>query len=176
MQEVWKRLIYPKIPNEQNHFEISSLGRLKNINTGHIYKASQLTSGYLSVRTTIGCRKQKMHIIIHKAVALTFLPNPLMLPCVNHKDGNKNNNCIENLEWCTYGDNLQHAYDNSLFDKQLISGENNHSAKLTWEDVRYIRDNYIKGSKEFGARPLARKFDVSHSVILNIVSNKKWKE
>ncbi len=176
MQEIWKSLVYPNIPNEYNRFEISSLGRLKNVETGYIYKANLLTSGYFSVRVTIGSRTDKIHIIIHKAVALTFLPNPNNLPCVNHINGDKTCNDISNLEWCSYGHNLQHTYDNGLFDKNTISGENNHSSKLTWEDVEYIRNNYVNGSRDFGVRPLARKFNVSRTTIYNIISYKKWKE
>ena len=174
LQEKWGKLVYPKIPDELNRFEISSWGRLKNTLTQHIYKPDVLSSGYYSVRTTLGSRSGKIHILIHKAVAYTFLPNPNNLQEVNHKDGNKINNNISNLEWCTSHDNQQHKYDAGLFDKSKISGENNHASKLTVEDVRYIRDHYIYGSKQFGSSSLAKEFDISKATVLSIIHNKTW--
>ena len=161
MQEIWANLIYPHIPDNLNRFEISTYGRLRNKTTKHVYKLDVLSSGYCSVRVTLGSRKNKIHILIHKAVAYTFLSNDDNLPEVNHKDGNKTNNYVDNLEWCTSHENQQHKYDTGLFDKSLISCENNHNAKLTMQEVEYIRQNYIKGSREFGARAMANKFSVS---------------
>jgi hypothetical protein len=174
MNEVWKPLVYPKIENSHLLFEISSVGRLRNIKTGHICKPEVLSSGYLSCRVTCGKRDSKIHIIIHKGVALTFLPNPNDLPCVNHIDGDKTNNCVENLEWFSYGHNLRHAYDTGLFDKSVISGENNHASKLTSEEILYIRSVYVKGSRQFGARALARKFDVNRVTIASIINGRTW--
>ena len=174
MTEIWAKLIYPNIPDELNRFEISTYGRLKNVQTQYIYKPNILNSGYYSVRTTVGSRNEKIHILIHKAVAYTFLSNLDNLPEVNHKDGNKTNNNINNLEWCTSHKNQQHKYDIGLFDKRLISGENNHCAKLTEDDVRYIRKNYIKGSKQFGTRAMARRFAVSHPTILSVIKYETW--
>lgn len=173
-QETWAKLVYPKIPDELNRFEISNRGRLRNALTQHIYKLDVLSSGYHSVRTTLGNRSDKIHILIHKAVAYTFLPNPNNLPEVNHKDGNKTNNNINNLEWCTSHENQQHKYDIGLFDKSKISGENNHASKLTTEDVRYIRDHYIYGSKQFGSYSLAKEFDISKTTVLSIIHNETW--
>lgn len=174
MKEVWNKLVYPNISNKQNRFEISNYGRLKNVLTQHIYKPSILSSGYYSVRTTLGSSDSKIHILIHKAVAYTFLSNPNNLPEVNHKDGNKINNHVDNLEWCTSHENQQHKYDTGLFNKDLISGENNHSSKLKTEDVKYIREHCVKGSKEFGTRAMARKFSVAHQTIMSILNNKTW--
>jgi hypothetical protein len=77
------------------------------------------TDGYLSVKLyrkedgkTI--RKGKL---VHRLVAETFLPNPLELKLVNHKDGNKTNNRVENLEWCTHRHNTNHAHENNLIGK-----------------------------------------------------------
>ena len=175
MEEIWRRLIYPNIPDKLNRFEISNYGRLKNVSTQHIYKPNILNSGYCSVRTTLGSRSNKIHILIHKAVAYTFLSNPNNLSEVNHKDGNKINNCVGNLEWCTSHENQQHKYDTGLFNKELISGINNHSSKLTAKDIKYIRKHYIKGSREFGSRALSKKFFVSHQTILSILNYRTWR-
>lgn len=174
MKEIWAKLIYPNIPDNLNRFEISTHGRLKNIKTQYIYKPSVLSSGYCSVRTTLGSRDDKINIIIHKAVAYTFLDNPNCLPEVNHKDGNKENNRLDNLEFCTSHDNQQHKCDMGLFDKLKVSGENNANAKLTWDDVRYIRENYIPYSREYGARAMAKRFGIHKSRVLLILNNKAW--
>lgn len=176
MQEKWAKLVYPNIPDDLNRFEISTHGRLKNVKTQYIYKHGILRNGYCSVRTTLGSRDNKVNIIIHRAVAYTFLDNPNCLPEVNHKDGNKENNHIDNLEWCTSQENQQHKCDTGLFDKRKVSGENNANAKLTWDDVRYIRENYIPYSREYGARAMAKKFGVHKTRILLILNNKSWIE
>lgn len=174
MQETWAKLVYPNIPDNLNRFEISNYGRLKNVKTQHIYKPSVLNTGYSSVRTTLGNRDDKIHILIHKAVAYTFLENPYNLPEVNHKDGDKENNHVNNLEWCTSHENQQHKYDIGLFDTNKIKGENNGASKLTWNDVEYIRKNYIPHSRQFGSRAMARKFNVRHITILSVLHNATW--
>ena len=174
MQETWAKLIYPNIPDSLNRFEISTYGRLKNINTQYIYKPNVLNTGYSSVRTTLGKRNNKVGILIHKAVAYTFLDNPNNLPEVNHKDGNKENNRLDNLEFCTSHENQQHKYDIGLFDVNKIKGENNGTSKLTWDDVKYIRENYIPYSRQFGSRAMARKFNVRHVTILSVLNNGTW--
>lgn len=143
-----------------------------NENTGRILKPEILRSGYYSVRVWIG-NKNKKHIIIHKAVAYTFLDNPNKYTVINHKDGNKLNNNVDNLEWCTYGYNLQHAYDTGAFDKSKISGENNHASKLTWNDVENIREEYINANCSH--QELCNKYDVSKTTISSIIKNKTWK-
>ena len=55
---------------------------------------------------------------VHRLVAETFIPNPNKLPQVNHKDGNKQNNCVYNLEWITNYDNIQHAVKNGFFKRK----------------------------------------------------------
>lgn len=174
MKEKWAKLVYPNIPDNLNRFEISTHGRLKNIKTQYIYKPNILNSGYSSVRTTLGERNNKIHILIHKAVAYTFLENTHNLPEVNHIDGNKENNRLDNLEFCTSHENQQHKYDTGLFDTNKIKGEKNGAAKLTWDDVKYIRDNYKKGSRELGTHAMARKFSVSHPTILSVINNETW--
>jgi len=115
-----------------------------------------------------------VRVHIHRWLAENFIPNPYNLPCVNHKDGDKWNNELNNLEWCTYSENIQHAFDTGLnVSKQ---GEEHHSAKLTQEQVDTIRQIYVKGCREYGAKPLGRRFGVSYTQIRRIVNNDRWKK
>lgn len=74
----------------------SKRGRLKPMNNG---------KGYMSV-----CISKKS-IYIHRIVAQTWVENPMNKPCVNHKNGVKADNSVDNLEWCTYSENLKHSFD-----------------------------------------------------------------
>lgn len=160
---------------EYANFEISNSGLLKNVSTGNILKLTISKTGYYSVCISLGSRNNRKLIKIHKAIAETFIPNPHNYPCINHKDGNKLNNSINNLEWCTNRHNIIHAYQNNLIDTTKISGENHKKSKLTNEIVNFIRDNYKPRDKEFGSRALARKFNINHEVIRRIFARKMWK-
>lgn len=174
--EEWRKMVYPKMNSKYNHYEISNEGRIKNAITGHILKQETLRSGYNSVR--VNCDGAKQHIIIHKAVAYTFLnpPNDTNATNINHKDNVRTNNSANNLEWCTPSYNQHYKYDSKSFDKRRISGENNHNAKLTKDIVIYARENVKKGSKKYGIRPLARKFGVSNVTMKRAIDGDGWKD
>ena len=75
-------------------------------------KSRAQNSGYqMLILRNKGKRKA---MLVHRLVAMAFVPNPDGLPCVNHKDGNKSNNCASNLEWCTHSENLSHAHKSRL--------------------------------------------------------------
>ena len=89
------------------NYDISEQGIVKNINTGRIMKPEIQKSGYH--RVTL-CASGKTHrYLLHRLVALCYIPNKEGKPCVNHKDGDKSNNCVENLEWVTYSENELHS-------------------------------------------------------------------
>ena len=79
-------------------YEVSSNGNIKSFKKGVFLKPETLPFGYLRVCLTKN--KNSRHFMIHRLVAEAFIPNPDNLPFVNHKDENKTNNCVENLEWC----------------------------------------------------------------------------
>lgn len=127
--------------------------------------------GYAQVELNLNGAAAKH--LIHRMVAEAYIPNPDSLPCVNHKDGNKRNNCAENLEWVSYGDNMKHASEHGLL---KTKGENNPASKLTEEDVRYIKAACKRGDREFGTAALGRKFGVDHKAISSIINGKTWRE
>lgn len=89
--------------------------------------------GYLILGLMIDGRR--VTHAVHRLVAMAYVANPDNLPEVNHKDGNKLNNHYSNLEWCERGDNIQHAYDNSL---RTAVGVSNARCKTDEEEVREI--------------------------------------
>jgi hypothetical protein len=114
--EEWK-----PIKDYENLYEVSNLGRIKSLERislqkhllpEKILKTAKNKYGYLKV-TLHKNYKQKV-VNVHRIVAETFIPNPHNLPCVNHIDGNKENNCVDNLEWCTIQENNIHAFKTGL--------------------------------------------------------------
>ena len=100
MEEIWKPIGY-------EGYEVSNLGRVKSYKydkiNGKIMKPYKNTKGYLQIDLQLDGRKRenRVHLSIHRLVAIAFIPNPDNLPQVNHKDEDKTNNCVDNLEWCT---------------------------------------------------------------------------
>lgn len=87
-------------------YEVSSSGLVRNIKTGRILRYYQMKNGYMTVMLCSGDGKKRF--LVHRLVATSFIPNPSCLPQVNHKDGVKTNNSVDNLEWCTGSENQQH--------------------------------------------------------------------
>lgn len=168
---MWKPLVYQGISYEDK-FEVSDEAQIRNIKTRTIYKLNVSGNGYLAVCVSLGNRKDKLLIKIHKAIAETFILNPNNLPVINHKDGNKLNNNISNLEWITSSDNTFHAYDTGL--KISIKGMDHYGSKLTNEDIIYIKEKYVPRDKQYGCRALAKQFNIDHSIISGIINNKGW--
>lgn len=164
--EEWKDYIY--------NYQVSNLGRLKNKVTGKILKLRPINkAGYLGTVVTLGSKTRTKMIIIHRAVAQTFIPNPYNLPEVNHKSGNKKDNSVGNLCWITSVGNKQHAKITGLVHN---NGENNSQCKISDDDAIWIKTHFIKGDKRYGARALARRFNVSHQAILYIINERCVKE
>ena len=84
-------------------YQVSNFGRVRNKVTGRMLKQQKERGGYY--RVYLYGKKY----LVHRLVAEAFIPNPKHLPCVNHKDENKANNRLSNLEWCTYTYNLNYG-------------------------------------------------------------------
>ena len=157
----------------EEFFAITEDGQLWSKRSNKFLKLNKI-NGYLTHTTRIGGRTGKNVVLrAHRLVAKAYIPNPENKPFVNHKDGNKQNNHVSNLEWCTPKENSQHAYATGL--AKAASGADSPCAKLTAEDVLFIRTNYKPYDREYGTRGLGRMFGVDHSVISDIINNKKYK-
>jgi len=112
MKEIWK-----DIADYEGQYQVSNLGNVKSLNyqrssKPHLIKQQITYDGYHRVH--IGGKKHPLLITVHILVARAFIPNPDNKPQVNHIDGNKDNNCADNLEWVTGKENISHAIRTGL--------------------------------------------------------------
>ena len=141
----WRPLVYRGAVIER--FLISSNGEIKNKKTNRTIKQFVTGKGYCTITTSLGHASDKLNIRVHRAVAETFIDNPYGLPMVNHIDGNKLNNSVENLEWCTNKENIRHAIDHGLIVprvnckiKSIISLEDGKEYFSVGEASRHYQD------------------------------------
>lgn len=122
MREIWK-----DIPNYDGLYQISNFGRVKSFNSSkkhfnqnyHFLKPNVSNNGYEQV-TLYNKNRERHKYLVHKLVAEAFLSNPHNYPCVNHKDENKLNNSVDNLEWCSYAYN--NAYGTARIRTSITKG------------------------------------------------------
>ena len=109
MQEIWKDVV-----GYEGLYQVSNLGNVKSFCKSkiHIKKCTLNDKGYLVI--TLSKNKKHKTFRVHKLVAETFLLNQNNYLEINHKDGNKLNNCVDNLEWCNRSYNVTHAWKNKL--------------------------------------------------------------
>ena len=114
MQEIWK-----DIPDYEKLYQVSTLGRIKSLYSNKILKPNIDKDGYY--RYALCKNKKRKDYYGHRLVALTFIPNLYNYQQVNHIDGNKQNNCINNLEWCTCKENVIHSIEKLNKRKKEVS-------------------------------------------------------
>jgi hypothetical protein len=127
--EEWK--VFP----DNKKYQISNKGFIRNIKTWKKFGGSlDKSTGY--IRTILDKKSTSFHI----AVAKTYIPNPENLPCINHKNKNRTDNRVENIEWCTYAENNKHKVENSV--KQYKKhGSGKHILRLD-KDTNVVLDTY----------------------------------
>jgi len=157
---------YTYINGYDRAYRIYIDGEVWSVRSGKFLK-QESSKGYKRVTLSIKGKTERFQV--HRLVAMYFIENPLNKPCVNHKDGDKENNNLNNLEWCTYSENERHSYD--VLDKI------NTNRKLSELDVIDIRKNCKKGfnhNNRGNVLDFMVKYKVVKKTILNILNNKYY--
>ena len=160
------RKVKLNIDGLRNEYTIDTLGVVYNETRGVPLKGTSITRNN---------RYVKIHLDkfypLHRLVAEHFIPNPDNLPQVNHKDGNRYNNTVENLEWVSARDNVKHAYRTGL---KSNHGELNPFRKLTKEQVKQI---WALRHTKLTSRQIRDKLglEVSVAAVKAVRSGKNWR-
>jgi hypothetical protein len=109
-------------------------------------------------------------LLIHRAIALSYIPNPNNYPCVNHLNGIKNDNRIENLEWCTFSRNSKHAFE---IGRTMKKGVDSPKARFNADQVRQIKKMIKSGA---GTTAISRIYNCPQSTINNIKRGTRYAE
>jgi hypothetical protein len=173
--EVWK-----DIEGYEGYYQVSNFGNVKSLNRSipnsrcgtvrvkeRILKPRKNHKGYFCVllmKNSIPSNR-----LIHRLVCMSFLPNEENKEQVNHKNGVKTDNRLENLEWSTQSENIRHAFDNGLKFSLGVVGEKNYNSKLSEQDVRDIRISNLS------QKILSEKYKVHQSIISEVKARKRWK-
>ena len=174
--EEWRKV------EKNDWYEVSNLGNVRSVdrkmwcvpnNSYSLIKSKLLvpstnnSKGYERVQL---CKNgKKTTESVHRLVALAFIPNPENKPQVNHIDGIKTNNNVENLEWCTNQENREHKI-RVLGPWEPVRGSKNHMSKLKEEDVF----NIVKLLKTKTATDIAKLYNVAQTTITEIIARRSW--
>jgi len=160
--EIWKDL-----PGYEGLYQVSSLGRVYSLFYNRILKPFRNQKGYLRVDLR---GKKRTTKVVHRLVLEAFTgPQPKLQ--VNHINGIKDDNRLENLEWVTNQQNIDHAWKLGLGFR--LTGSLHPRATVTEEDVLKIRNTKL--SSNYGIEDLAKEFNTTGHVIRGIRYNKNWK-
>lgn len=147
-KEYWKPVI-----GYETYYEVSNYGRVRSLNyygkTGKtvILHQKKLSSGYMMLQLSKN-NKQK-DWLVHILVAKAFIQNPDNYPCVNHKDENRANNNVDNLEWCTYGYNNNYGTRNEKISKALTGRKMSEKTKKKVSKRKKGIPNFKKRKKVY---------------------------
>lgn len=148
-------------------FTVDTDGRVFNTKTGYEYKQRLTTNGYMKVGTTY--KYKPLDPLVHRLVALQFIDNPENKPQVNHINGDKTDNRVENLEWVTEKENTNHATATGL---RVQHGENSHFNKYTEDSIKLVCELLQDGLRY---KDISLLTGVSVGIICLVKNNMNWK-
>ena len=140
-------IIWKDIVGYEGLYQINNKGEVRSLTTNSNKKLSFTSKGYYRVilmKNNKG-KGYRVHILVAKA----FIPNPENKREVNHINGIKTDNRVENLEWCTHYENMKHAWENGLISKVKV-GRKNKQIKYILDGKEYIFKNAIEASRQTG--------------------------
>jgi hypothetical protein len=164
---------------DNTNYKVDFLGNVYGLD-GRVLKSTKDNKGYLRVGLTINgklCTKK-----VHRLIAQTFISNTLNKPFVNHINGIKSDNRVENLEWVTAKENTKHAIENGLFyfntSEQSINintkkGSLNGMSILNEQEVIEIRKKFKP--RKYTRKMLSLEYNVTENCIKDIIIRKSWK-
>ena len=171
------------IPGWEGAFEVRADGVIRSLDRqvrnirgfrmvyGKIMPERINHNGYRTV--SVSHRGKSSSISVHRALALAFIPNQEGKAQVNHKDGNKLNCSLDNLEWTTPSENVRHAFSIGLRRTSFACGSDCYAAKLTETDVHNIRRCYQAGGVTMAK--LATHYGVHTNTVWKVVNRIKWR-
>ena len=150
-----------------NNYLCNENGEIYSLLRNKILKGRSL-KGYK--RVALMKDGKTIDVLVHRLIAQTFLPNPENKPYINHIDGDKTNNSVSNLEWCTQKENVQHAIETGLKDDR---GTHSSRASCNEEKLKEIRSLISEGKRN---EEIAKVVGVSKDVVRYIRCNRTYKE
>jgi len=181
MKEEWKN-----IAGFKGRYQVSDLGRVRSfaiirqrrnynsIDRPRILSPSPCGAGYPTVILCDG-RSNRTACMLHRLVAATFLGPIPEGRWIHHKDGDKTNNQLGNLEIVTPSANARAAVNNGSLVPPHLLGSKHGRAKLTEEDVVVIRASYIRGSATHGYAALGRRYSVGKTTVRQVIKRETWR-
>lgn len=166
------------IPDYTGFYKISKSGVVKSLDKYTVNKGFRALIKGRTLRQGVGSHGYKVvtlnrkTTLLHRLLAEMFILNPENKRTVNHINGIKTDNRLENLEWMTYSENVQHAVDTGM--NVTVRGEEHSKTLLTTEQVLKIREMYASATK-ISQYKLADMFNVTRSCINSITNNRTWK-
>lgn len=165
--EHWK---YVYLNNEVTKYQVSDLGRVRNVNTNKILETTLDRYGYVQI--CLSHKNKKYVKTLHRIVAETFLPNnDLNKNQVNHINGKKYDNSVYNLEWVTAQENVIHAYKNNLHVNTAI-GEKHGMNRYTEDQIVYACKLFEENTKTIPE--ISKLTKVSKATLHDILKKKYW--